>query len=96
MDISKGVNEPSLDELGLSRLGSFIFGPGSSSSSSRAWVGCSSSAQQGLNRARARVEISKQNQPKSKSEYQNQNQQPYIHCPNRLKQAREKTNIIKK
>jgi hypothetical protein len=65
MDISRGVNEPSLDELGLSRLGSFIFGPGSSSSSSRAWVGCLSSAQQGLNRAR--VEISKQNQPKSKS-----------------------------
>ena len=37
---SRGVNEPSLGEPGLSRLGSFIFGLGSSSS--RARVGCSS------------------------------------------------------
>jgi hypothetical protein len=53
--IYKGVNEPSLGEPGLFRLGSFIFGP--DSSSSRAWVGCSSSARQGLNRARARARL---------------------------------------
>jgi hypothetical protein len=41
----RGVNEPSLGEPGLPRLGSFIFGPSLSSSSTRAWVRCSSSAQ---------------------------------------------------
>ena len=54
---TRGVNEPSLGEPRLSRLGSFIFGPGSSSSSSRAWVGCSSAAWQSLNRARARARL---------------------------------------
>jgi hypothetical protein len=47
----RGVNEPSLGEPRLSELGLFIFGLGSSSS--RAWLCCLSSAQQGLNRAQA-------------------------------------------